>query len=148
MTTIAYKDGILAADTQLTYSGGVSGTSRKLELLSDGRVVAIAGDVTQEYWFKQVLQGVKIPKKKYKFKGIQAIIIDGTKVYQCWDGPELIDVGDSYLAIGHGHSIARAGMAIGMTAKQAVKMAGEVNIYTNTIVDTYDADKKKFTYGK
>ncbi len=148
MTTIAYRDGKLAADTQITYHGGIKGITKKIDILPDGRVLACAGDVVAEYWFKQLIQGVKIPKEKHKFKELEAIVIDGDKAYVCWGSPELIELNDNYLSIGHGATIARAGMAIGLSAKEAVMMAGEVDIYTNKVIDVYDAKRKKITYGK
>ncbi len=148
MTTIAYKDGILAADTQLTYHGGISGTTRKIERLDNGMVVAVAGDVDKEFWWKQAIQGTKIPKINKNFKGLEAIVIDGTKVYHCYDDIALIDLHDKYDAAGHGGNMARAGMSIGMSAKDAVKFVGGIDIYTNQVVDTYDQNKKRFTYGK
>ncbi len=148
MTTIAYKDGILAADTQLTYGGGIAGTTKKIEKLANGMIVAVAGDVDKEFWWKQAIQGTKIPKENRSFKGLEAIVLDGTKVYHCYDDIALIELHDKYEAAGHGGKLAMAGMSIGMSAKEAVKFAGGIDIYTNQIVDTYDTNKKRLTYGK
>ncbi len=148
MTTIAFREGILAADTQLTFSGGLKGLTKKIEKLDNGMVVAVAGDVDKEFWWKQAIQGTKIPKENRNFKGIEAIVLDGTKVYHCYDDIALIELHTQYDAAGHGRGLALAGMSINMSAKDAVKFAGGINIYTNQIVDIYDQNKKRFTYGK
>jgi len=148
LTTIAYKDGILAADTQLTYTDDTYGHCHKITKLPNDMVVACAGDTIKEHWFLKHLMGEKIPKDKMNFKGLQSIVIDSGNVFWAQGGIELIPIDDKFYAIGSGYRLARGAMSIGMNPKDAVKFASEVDIYTNNIVDVYDTKREKITYGK
>lgn len=148
MTTIAYKDGILAADTQLTYTDDTYGHCHKIIKLVNGMVVASSGDSLKDFWLMKYLQGEKIPKNKMNFKGVHAIIIDDGKVFVTYGTADLLPMEDKFYACGSGMRIARGAMYYGLGAKDAVKFASEVDIYTNNIVDVYDTKREKITYGK
>lgn len=148
MTTIAFKDGLLAADTQIT-EGTVKYFGHKIEILPDGRVFTGAGDVIDGYNFLEWLQAPtkKIPKLN---KGFEAIIIDpedgSYKKYQ----KDCIAVvhDDPIFSTGSGWILARAAMLLGLSAKDAVEFAGDVDIHTNKLVDTYDVKTKKLSLVK
>jgi ATP-dependent protease HslVU (ClpYQ) peptidase subunit len=156
MTTIAWKGRTLAADTQLTYEDNTKAFCRKIHDLGAGHIVAIAGSVDAEYYFKKwLIAGAKIDSwgnmvieflKKPKF---EAIYID--KNNQKWyytDGPAPMLIEHKFAAIGSGRSLALAGMHMGLSAMDAVLLAGDIDINTNKIVDTYDLQTGKLTLRK
>ncbi len=155
-TTIAWKGRTLAADTQLTYEDNTKTFCHKLHDLGASHVVAIAGSVDAEFYFKRwLIAGAKVEKwndmvlayeKKPKF---EAIYIDnlGQKWYYS-DNPAAMPIEHRFHAIGSGWRVAMAGMHIGLSAKDAVLLAGDLDINTNKIVDTYDLQTGKFTLRK
>lgn len=156
MTTIAWKGRTLAADTQLTYEDNTKTFCHKLHDLGAGHIVAIAGDVDSEFHFKRWLQaGAKVDEwgntvtqfiKKPKF---EAIYID--KYLRKWyytDGPEAMPIEHRFHACGSGWRIAMAGMHMGLSAKDSVLLAGDLDVNTNKIVETYDLQTGKFTLRK
>ncbi len=156
MTTIAWKGRTLAADTQLTYEDNTKAFCRKIHDLGAGHIVAIAGSVDAEYYFKKWLQaGAKLENWEEKVKSylkkpkFEAIYIDkhNTKWYYT-DGPAPMLIEHKFAAIGSGRSLALAGMHIGLSAMDAVLLAGDIDINTNKTVDTYDIQTGKLTLRK
>jgi ATP-dependent protease HslVU (ClpYQ) peptidase subunit len=156
MTTIAWKGRTLAADTQLTYEDATKAFCRKITFFGDFQVVAVAGDVESEFYFKRWLQaGGKIDSwgnsvieflKKPKF---EALYVDKRKqVWYYTDGPAPMLIEHKFAAIGSGRSLALAAMHMGLNAKDAVLLAGDIDINTNKIVDTYDLQTGKLTLRK
>ena len=146
MTTIAIsiKDGILAADTQLT-DNDIKVLCHKITVLPDNRVVACAGPVDEEEWFKAWLIGDL--KKLPRLKKLCAILIEDKQAFYFIQGPEKYKIEHPFYAIGNGWKVAMAGMHAGLSAVNSVKLAGELDIYTNTIVDHYVIKTKRLTYG-
>ena len=149
MTTIAYKDGILAADTQVTCGTTRISISHKIKELTNGIIVACAGGVTDDWYFKRWLAGEQIPKSKLPTKKFEAMAIKDGKPYWYQDGMEdhPVEKGQFY-AIGSGWNICMAFMHTGMSAVDAIKATSELDIYTNKRIDFYDTKRKKITYGK
>lgn len=148
MTTIAYKDGILAADTQLT-TGNIKGLCRKIEIYPAGEVVAAAGLAVDGFAFQEWYHSEK-KKKRPKFgKGFELFMIkvDGSTVFYEDDCIEMPMV-DPIYSNGSGFAIAKAAMLMGLSSKEAVKLAGQVEINTNTLVDTYDTKTKRLTLAR
>jgi len=145
LTTIAWKGRTLAADTQLTYSDDTKVFTHKIHLLGDNHVVAIAGNCDADFHFKRwLLAGAKVDDwsayfclvKKPKF---EAIYLDkrGNKWHYI-NGPEAIAIEHRCFAIGSGSKIAFAGMHMGLSAVDAVLLAGDIDINTNKVVERYD----------
>jgi len=129
MTTIAYKDGILAADTQQT-TGNTKFLCRKIEFLPDGKIISCAGNTSDINIFREWLTDIKPKKKKPKFdKEFECILIDTDSKLYWYDrhlDKNLIE--QSYYAIGNGWQIAMSAMHLGFPAEEAVNLAGELNI--------------------
>ncbi len=144
MTTIAYKDGILAADTQLT-DGNMKYLCRKIEVLTGGEVVSSAGNEDDFYIWRDWYYGDKKKAPKlHKTFCLFMINLEGKPVRfnaNCVEVP----ITDPLFALGSGEPMARAAMIYGLTAKQAVLFASEVDVNTNNIVDTYDSKTKTFS---
>jgi hypothetical protein len=88
-------------------------------------------------WNSFVLQHVKKPN-------VDAIYID--KFDQKWyftDGPERMPIEHRFHAIGSGGRIAMAAMHMGLSAVDAVLLAGDLDVNTNKIVERYDLQTGK-----
>ena len=149
MTTIAYKDGILAADTQLT-EDNLKSFCRKIDVLPEGTVVASCGGLTDQTVFLEWLANPKKKKPPTTFhKGFELILIDPDRDAVYYD-PHCIPhkINDPIWSTGSGWKIARAAMMLGLSAKESVEFAGDIDVCTNKLVDTYDTKTKKLTLAR
>lgn len=165
MTTIAYKAGILAADTQQTES--ITGIKQKVAASKihicpegetwsiDGEKViafALAGDLdTIVEVTQQLKEGIHIRFNGEKFHRINIrVIFIGEKKEFLWVGALTSNPNqgiinnwitrqnfNSCLAAGSGMSLAQAAMAIGKSAEGAVKVAAKLDPNTNFEVHTF-----------
>lgn len=147
MTTIAFKDNILAADTQIT-EWDVKYYGRKIEVLPDGRVVTSSGNVDDGVMFVEWLVGGRKRPPMLK-KGFEAIVIevDGTW-HRYFKDCLPIKYEDPVFSCGSGWAIARTAMLMGLDAVTSVKLAGEIDNNTNSVVDYYNVKTKKLTLTK
>jgi hypothetical protein len=150
ITCIVWKGRYLVADTQLTDSADVKSYCRKLWPIANNGVLAIAGDVDAEFRFKSwFLAGSDIekwPEGKWKY---QALHIDRWgDVYEYCNGPEKWPVDHPYAAIGCGGKFAIPLLQIGYSAKEAVELVGEINVFCNSLVDVYDIKTQKLVLSK
>ena len=65
-----------------------------------------------------------------------------------WHKNTRIPIEQPFMSIGSGEQIARAGLYMGLPAIDAVKLAGELDINTNTIVDYYSGRTQKIKHGQ
>ncbi len=146
MTTIAYRGGILAADTQMT-DNHIRVPMRKLFLLGAGQgCVAICGDVEKAIgvvaWIKAGADPSQWKKKLYK--GVAAIYLDKWgEPFWFDDGPNAVPITGPYYAMGTGHTLAFGAMSTGLSAVDAVKFASTLDIYTNNQIEYYNKQTGK-----
>src|ERR1700676_4283934 len=141
ITTIAWRGRILAADTQLTWTDHMKSLCRKLIPLSNKGCIAYAGNCDDEVAFHTWwLAGENLDtwdSQRMKKADFDAIYIDQWKdIWYYTDGPEKHKIEHEFHAIGSGAHLAIAGMHMGMTAKESVTFASELDATTNNIIDT------------
>jgi 20S proteasome alpha/beta subunit len=131
MTTIAYKDGVLAADSGASVGNYIIKTT-KLVPLPDGGAVACAGAGPIGQGFIRWILGGRdederpVVESGDEFSAIH-MVSDGIFVYmQDTQGPT--HTSDPF-AIGSGCDFAIAAMHLGATAEEAVELACELDIY-------------------
>lgn len=140
MTTIAYRDGVMAADSQGT-SGDVAACTRIKMFEAHGWLIGGAGNSTclEEFqsWFIQERADGKLgpcpPSLQTKDGAWNVLCVSieqPTVVYQLEDGRWPYRIFGKYHAIGSGYAIALGAMAAGATAEQAVKAAIKHDIYS------------------
>lgn len=167
MTTIAYKDGVIAADSQLTIGDVKLLSDDKIKILNKDTIFAAAGDVTA------IIQAEKyfaLPDWEEKFDArpnllekdkdgeyewtIDAILISKGRVFVVdrFLVPE--PVRHPFIACGTGWKFALAAMQFGLSAPDAVKFASEFDINTNNrirylnVSEVFPAKKAKTTRGR
>lgn len=120
MTTIAFRDGIIAFDTLITADEKVFSTKDKAFKIND-YIVGCAGNLTD---IEKFLNWVKsdMPEEKPKIS-IEAILIKGNKVNIVSDNCVFSKMAGKFCAIGTGANYALGAMEMGATAKQAVAIA-------------------------
>lgn len=129
MTTVAYRDGILAADTQITYGATLlQGSYQKIHKLSNGALYGFCGSLEAGEFMRRHL--IQVGKGKGHLEDIdlrdenyEAIIVqpDGKTYFfekRIWSRLKL-----PYVAMGTGKEHAFGAMFVGASAKQAVKAA-------------------------
>jgi ATP-dependent protease HslVU (ClpYQ) peptidase subunit len=134
LTTIAYRDGVMAADGRVTIGQLiVTDTCRKITKLSDGALFALAGDDQLEKniieWLEEADGGIMPPQGK----DFTAILVDtsGNLSVFAGSGDRFVPwEGISYAAFGSGADVAYGAMEMGASADQAV--AASINRDVNS----------------
>lgn len=143
MTTIAYKDGIIAYDSLLSDCAGVvidENFNKKIKI-SNNSYIFFSGelccvDKLKEMW----IEGIDVCNTQ-SFS-CETIIIQSKKIYRVMliDGEisrEKLNV-NKYYAIGHGKQFALTAMDLGLSAKDAVKMAMKRSCFTGGKISTHE----------
>lgn len=146
MTTIAYRAGIMAADSR-AFAGDKMpiGSKNKLHVLSNGALVAASSNdvgATDSFasWCRAMVDaGEDLPNMSTGSDyGVQALLvwIDGTVHYwhegRCFSGP----LEGEFFAIGSGEQFAYGAMMAGVSAEQAVRAACVCDPWTDFPVRT------------
>lgn len=137
MTTIAYKDGVMAADTSLTHNGVWEGSFVKIHILPDDRLVGIAGCPGMQKMFADWLQfGGDAPKfdRDDHFFALVAYPDGACSIYDRFMSE--IEMNEPSHAIGSGKEMAIGAMAAGASAEQAVLIACKYDAYSAEPVST------------
>jgi len=134
MTTIAYKQGVLASDTGATMGGSRLGRVEKIVRAADGRLAAAAGNAAYAHAFRAwVLKGEGEPpsaKSDDPSVANRGIIFHPCGRIQVFEDVGSFDVTAPYYAIGSGRPEALGAMHAGATAEQAVRAAMEHDEHT------------------
>lgn len=138
MTTICYKDGMLAADRLVTMNGIVCGTSDKIMRSPFGHLFGAAGDVDSVETFKAWVNGgcVDDPPSIDKADSVAAILIFPDGRVRTWYGsPVLVNIDAKFHALGSGCEIAIGAMAMGADARQALEIASQYDTRSGGGID-------------
>jgi ATP-dependent protease HslVU (ClpYQ) peptidase subunit len=137
MTTVAYDGKYIAAD-KMGNDNGLAVVTKKLHQLEDGRILAFAGSFNAALMVIDYLNGYGAEPGPEDLEEFSAIIIDydGTaKLMQC--SLQTIEIYNPH-AIGSGRDFALAGMALGLSPVDAVKLAMDFDINTGIGVEAYE----------
>lgn len=135
MTTIAYRDGVLAADTLGVYGGNVRETmgAQKIMRAKDGSLLAITGDFAATHTYASCLARGQIPASLPKDSGRVIQIAKSGKV-SVHEAGGSYPLGTKVFAYGSGSDAARGAMLMGASAVEAVRVASKVDIHTGSTV--------------
>ena len=142
MTTAAFRDGVLAADSQATTDDGVRTRYEKLVRLRSvvspirGEVLlACAGDVYPALLFRDWLETGAGPglhdRGVDRLEDFEALIVHKSGLYTANRLCRIDRVLETFWAIGSGRAIALGAMERGATARQAVQAAAKWDAYTS-----------------
>jgi hypothetical protein len=127
VTTIAYKDGVLAGDTLADRGGLAHLVDSKVFALADGRLFGGCGSFGQVLAVKTWLDGGEKPAVD-DFSGIVVELDGSARILE--SSLQFVPVPFPWFAIGSGRDFAIAAMHLGRTALQAVELAAEYDTYT------------------
>lgn len=127
MTVVAYRAGVLAADTMAIHNEHIKVLNSPKVFKRRGCLCAAAGDLVPPNpllakWFFAVEGDEKRPA--YHGMKFDLIVITPEGQIQLWDQrgePEILDV--PFYAIGSGKEFAMGAMAMGASAVEAVRVA-------------------------
>ena len=139
MTTIAYKDGIIACDSRTTANSMIVTDNAQKRFIIEGVTFFIAGAPSDYSRFFDLYFGRSTDAKNVD--AVSFVVYSGV-VYKAAVCPE---VGfwkeclraDLAYAIGSGTQYALAAMDMGATAAQAVRQAMKRDVYTGGRIRTY-----------
>jgi ATP-dependent protease HslVU (ClpYQ) peptidase subunit len=141
VTTIAYKNGILAADRRATVNNWTFETT-KIRRLSGGRLAAGAGDfafvLAMYAWLEAGAKVEDFPADQRSEKEWEPVLVvarDGT-LLRYERTPYPIEVSAPFYAQGSGRDYALMAMRLGKSAPEAVQLAAEFDPSTGPTVDT------------
>jgi 20S proteasome alpha/beta subunit len=143
MTTIAYKDGLLAADTRVTARATHSGTWSKITELKNGAILACSGATRFQRWLGRALQELgnfdiedgmhfdldcpsEAIAKDEPDCSVMLIRHDGAHFEL--DGWIAFRLDAPFYAIGSGAQFAMGAMAAGVDARKAVQLASSIDL--------------------
>lgn len=131
MTTIAYRNGVLAADTLGVYGGNVRETTgaQKIMRAKDGSLLALTGDFAVTHTYASQLARGETPAPLSKDSGRVIHIAKSGKITVHEDGGSF-PLGAKSFAYGSGSDAARGAMLMGANAVTAVRVASKVDIRT------------------
>lgn len=131
MTTIAYRDHVLAADTQVTSNGMIDGRCIKIRRMGPLLVAAGgAGSLCHQFfdWVKAGLHGDSPFTGKEDGNG--AIIMPDHRIV-FWTGHGGTTVQGPFWAMGSGERFAIGAMHTGASAEEAVLAACQADVYSS-----------------
>lgn len=141
MTTIAYRAGILAADTRVIQGSSIIGRATKIVRRDDGALAGGAGDLpwVQAFhrWFLEGADGDPPPVED----GSKGVIIIRNKPIEMFEEGGAFEFRPPYFAFGSGKEFALGAMFAGASAPEAVKAAMNFDPGTGGRVMTLTHDK-------
>ena len=151
-TTIAYRDGIMACDSQWTSAEMVLSSACKIERLPSGALYGASG-YTDDRELKLLIAMVKNEEElplasvleKVTIECQALLILPNGKVFRIMtgDNAEVCPIEAPFAAVGSGQGIALGAMAHGASALQAVTIACDFDIYTRRPVHSLTLKKVK-----
>jgi ATP-dependent protease HslVU (ClpYQ) peptidase subunit len=130
MTTIAYKDGILATDSRVTRGDMiVQGSAQKLWRGDDGSLIAISGQMTEA---SELLRWLIRPSGERPpiSEKITVIVVRPSRSVEIWEENGMYTPSMRFGAWGSGAPTALGAMHAGASAQEAVEIASKIDVWT------------------
>ncbi|CAN7306361.1 hypothetical protein LJR231_001579 [Phyllobacterium sp. LjRoot231] len=150
MTTIAYRDGVLASDSMLSGDALAWGSVSKIVRAKNGAIGGACGRLEKTLEFLAWLEAfngdaLDHPPSQMEADGI--VVTPDLKLLLWTGGSQLAIVDAPFLAIGTGAKIAMGAMAMGASPAQAIRIAREYDVYTGGEIKilSIDADSSPQT---
>jgi hypothetical protein len=131
VTTIVYKDGVMAGDTAIFDRGTYCGSTAKVFRRKDGALIGIAGRLGELIAYKDwFLNGEHGDRPKFADDESEALIVrpDGT---MWWVGQsDICQITAAYACIGTGFKLAVGALEAGATVEEAMWIAMRLDSMT------------------
>ena len=135
MTTIAYKDGALAADTAMCQGGVMMGAVVKIARRADGDMCGSAGDAAYNAAFRDWFllgENGPAPEAKQEDNAIdRGVIFRKSGKIEVFEPRGKFSVQAPYFALGSGKESALGAMFAGADAETAVRAAIQFDPHTD-----------------
>jgi hypothetical protein len=136
VTTIVYRDGVLAGDTRVTMGNTICPeVFRKVRRLADGSLFAAAGDLQEGELIHEALVK-KLAMPKIEDKETEAIRIKSDGSIWHFGGRLWVRVRAPWAVLGSGYIAAMGALKIGATAIEAVRVARTLDVHTGGRIQT------------
>jgi ATP-dependent protease HslVU (ClpYQ) peptidase subunit len=126
MTTVVYRDGIMASDTQLS-RGNLKNRFKKTFKFKDGSLFGISGELIScmriKDWFASDMKGE--PPQFADDNAAECMLVNKHGLFLIDGELYPIEMEDGFLAIGSGAPYALSAMSCGKTALEALEIASE-----------------------
>lgn len=146
MTTIAVRNGVMAADSRetdqheaLEFSFVVSDRTRKLHRLPDDSVF---GGADGSESIHRLLESLKSKTTCPKIENVSGLLLNPDGSVRLYEGSAWIKIKDPYYAIGSGASFAMAAMHAGADAITAAKIGARMDPFSGGRVRWMKARRK------
>lgn len=132
MTTIVYRDGVLAADTSVWDNDCYVGQRIKVWQRDNGLMAGVAGGMDDAANFRDWFLGeMKEGHPEFKHDASEGLLIHpGGRVEWVGRKQRRMDIDGPFHAIGAGFKLAIGAMLQGATAEQALAIAASIDAYT------------------
>lgn len=136
MTTIVYRDGVMAADTRLVLGSLICpGGIHKIAKTKKGALVGCAGSADNSHAFLAWADG-KRTEDPPKDDDADGLIVEPDGSILMYDGNGIFPVVNApFAACGSGARVAVGAMAMGATALEAMRIAMRCDVYTGGDID-------------
>ncbi len=138
MTTIVYRDGVLASDSQCGCGGMIEGSTKKITQAKDGTMGGLAGDLSSCTkfldWVESAERAKTDPPNTGEDEGL--LIKPSGEVFVAHNGV-LSKLDAPFAILGSGARLAAGAMAMGASAKKAVKIACEFDSGSGGKIQAY-----------
>lgn len=144
MTTIAYKDGVIAYDSRFTCHDFIVNDDADKMISADGRMFFLCGAVSDYIYLIDSYLNDRLTRKVVET--VRALVVEDGKLYATAVSPrdgfwKCEEPFDNPIAIGSGERFALAFMDTGMTAEEAVRATCKRDIYTGGTIRTFKIDR-------
>jgi 20S proteasome alpha/beta subunit len=133
VTTIVYRDGVMAADSLICDGGIRVGTVRKITRSADGGLVSACGNLNEMVRFQDwAARGFPADARpEMRAEDFEAVVAhpDG-RIF--WYDKDLLgmEMKQPYYAIGSGFELAMGALWMGASAEQAIRCATELDVHS------------------
>lgn len=145
ITTIAYRAGEMAADTQAT-SGTRKFRCHKISRLKCGGLIGITGSLSSGIRVRRWAEAGFPADDKPEFDGaaeVECLVVRGDGTVWCVDDElEPMEFTDEFIAIGSGGGYAVAAMECGRSPEEAVRVAAKFDAATSEPIETWRIEPK------
>ena len=145
MTTIAYRSGEMAADTQVS-AGGRKFRTHKVKRLKDGGLIGSSGKLADILKIQRWADSGFADDDKPEFGEdgeFECLVVTGAgAVYLLDEEMELMPFHDPFIAVGTGGPYAMAAMHCGKSPAEAVEVAAVFDANTSAPVETFRVEPK------